>query len=738
MKRIFLVLFLFGQTFVLSAQSQLNNLYKQVKNCKQDTCSISRHMDIAFYYYKNDKPDSVNSNFDQIYTLSRKLLDTKESLDSSTWQYLYNVNNIISGYYLYKAENYPLAIRFLETAKSFGQKLNNNAFLGKTYNRIGLAHEFMGEYEKAIAAFRKSNDFYQKAHKDRRIAANYIEIANVYGNWQQDNKALENYQRALEQYQSVNDSTGISGAYQGLANVYSRQGNYSKALQYEKASLAIEKKLQNADGIVLALGNIGSTLLNTRNYANALSFTSDALKISQTNHLEGRTAMLLHQMGIIYKQMNQFERALDYLQQSLELAKKIHFKKIEQADYKDLAEVYYALGKYRNAYQTTEAYHALKDSIFNKEKYKQLATLETKYETAEKNKKILLQKKELESKELKIRQEQILRYFMIAGLLLTVLISIYVFYNYKQKKKANILLAKNRDEIQKQRDNIEEKKKLIEKIYSSLSESIDYARRLQSSVLPNEDILQTYLIDYFLLYKPKDKVSGDFYWWYHTEGHTIITAADCTGHGVPGAFMSMLGITFLREIVMKSNITDPPAILNELRNEIIKTLDQKGKQGEQKDGMDIALVNIDHSNLTVRYAGAYNPIYIIRKKRNDTLLNLDTYSEIASTITNDEYALFEMKADKMPIAIHERMKPFVGSTIQLESGDRLYLFSDGFVDQFGGPKGKKLKSKQFKRLLLKLSTKSLSEQKRLLLDFLQNWKKDYAQIDDIIIIGMEL
>ncbi|RLD55788.1 MAG: hypothetical protein DRJ01_16165 [Bacteroidetes bacterium] len=230
-------------------------------------------------------------------------------------------------------------------------------------------------------------------------------------------------------------------------------------------------------------------------------------------------------------------------------------------------------------------------------------------------------------------------------------------------------------------------KENIEKTHHEISESINYATRLQQTILPDKKLLNKYFSDNFILFKPKDKVSGDFYWWTHVKKHTIITAADCTGHGVPGAFMSMLGVSFLREVVQKKQITNSGEILNKLRTEVIKALKQKGELGEQKDGMDIAIISINHENNIVQFSGANNPLYILTNRELTDFKPLEGFENF-----------YEIKPDKMPIAIYEKMDNFTTHEIQLEKGDILYMFSDGYADQFGGPKGKKFKYKPFKRL----------------------------------------
>jgi len=262
---------------------------------------------------------------------------------------------------------------------------------------------------------------------------------------------------------------------------------------------------------------------------------------------------------------------------------------------------------------------------------------------------------------------------------------------------------------------LNQQKAHIEQIHHEVTQSIDYAKRIQSSIFPDDSLLTNYLADHFIMLHPKDRVSGDFYWWAKTEDSLVIAVADCTGHGVPGAFMSMLGVSFLREIVTKEYISQPDVILRKLRKEIMNTLKQEGKTGEQKDGMDIALISINLSTNVLQYSGANNPIYIIRKG-----------------------VLTEFKADKMPISIYEKMDKFTNNEFQLIKDDRLYLFTDGFADQFGGEFCKKFKYKPFQELLVSLAEIPMEEQKEKINIIFNDWKKDAEQTDDVLVIGLKI
>ncbi len=288
-------------------------------------------------------------------------------------------------------------------------------------------------------------------------------------------------------------------------------------------------------------------------------------------------------------------------------------------------------------------------------------------------------------------------------------------------QKQNIIeinreLKQHQEELIVQRDMAAEQRDQIDEQRQEIMDSIYYAKRIQKAIMPIRELMGKIFPDYFLFFRPRDVVSGDYYWAAQKGNKSVVVAADCTGHGVPGAFMSMLGISNLNEIVLKQGMDKASDILNELRSNLKYTLSQTGAAGEQRDGMDMALCIIDRDAAEVQYAGAYNPLYLIR---------------------NGEF--LEYKADKMPVGIHVgQEKNFTNHVIPLEEGDMLYIFSDGYVDQFGGEDNSKFKTKPFKQLLTEIASLPTNQQKEILITTHDKWKGDENQIDDILVIGIRI
>ena len=264
-------------------------------------------------------------------------------------------------------------------------------------------------------------------------------------------------------------------------------------------------------------------------------------------------------------------------------------------------------------------------------------------------------------------------------------------------------------EIQEQKDQLEEKNQ-------NILDSIRYAKRIQEAVTPTKSQMKKFFPEHFVLWRPRDIVSGDFYWMMHKSNKVVVAAADCTGHGVPGAFMSIMGISFLNQIANMPEVNNAADALNHLRSNVITSLNQEGSETDTKDGMDISLCVYDFDGMIMEFSGAYNPLYIIR-----------------------DGELSVVKADRMPVGVHDRMdKPFTNNKFTMIKGDVYYILSDGYIDQFGGPKGKKFMTKRFKELLLTIYEKPMEEQSRILEETLIKWRGDIEQVDDIIIIGVRV
>jgi len=288
------------------------------------------------------------------------------------------------------------------------------------------------------------------------------------------------------------------------------------------------------------------------------------------------------------------------------------------------------------------------------------------------------------------------------------------------------------EEIETQRDELMDQRDMVTAQKEEITDSINYAQRIQQAVLPDQAFLDEVMPEYFVLFKPRDIVSGDFYWVREIKNFLVVVAADCTGHGVPGAFMSMLGISFLNEQIGKSRFDMPGEILDRVRKKVKQTLAQTGESQEQKDGMDMAIAIFDKESKELQFAGAFNPLYLVREGKKDK--DLGKYA----SLEEGGLHLYEIKGDRQPIGVYYKETEFSTTIIQLLENDTIYLFSDGYADQMGGPRGKKYMSRTFKKSLLSIQKMPMPEQKLYLDKTIEDWRNGYEQVDDILVMGIRL
>jgi serine phosphatase RsbU (regulator of sigma subunit) len=725
----------------------LNNFIKNTKNSKLRNKAIGKigtayyylgNLDSAIYFMNKSKTEAVkNEYYSQAGIMSNNigiiysgtaLIDTTYLLYIEAFEYFKQAKDKIGiidsyvniGTYYLSTDRYNTAIDTFKVALRKAINIKDSLNIATNYSNIAIAYSYLADAENTLKYNILASEIFYKINY-----YNYLIIMSNMGALYLD---LEKYEKAEDCFNIVinsSDSVKLQNFY--LQTLYINSGIiHEKKKEYNKAKTFYDKALK----IALETGDIKNEILVYLNlvslnvekniFNEALIYGQKALKLANKLNSKEYIASSNKKIGYVYNRMKKYKQAVDHLEIASEIYLEIDYLNYILDVYDELIIAYKGLNDYKNAFLYSQQYILYNDSINSIETKKSLDLLNTKYETEKKEKQIIEQQAELKTSQLQTEKEivekekqQTQRNMFIVAFGLMIILAVFVFRSYKQKKKANILLA--------------EQKEKIEEIHHEISESINYATRLQEAILPEEKILNKCLSEHFLLFKPKDKVSGDFYWWEQIQTHTIISVADCTGHGVPGAFMSMLGSSFLREIVKKKNTINTGAILNELRLEVIKSLKQKGEIGEQKDGMDMAIISINHETNLVQFSGANNPLYILTNRK---LMDLEPLKDFEN--------FYEIKPDKMPIAIYEKMDNFTVHEIQLEKGDVLYMFSDGYADQFGGPKGKKFKYKPFKRLLSENRDKPMKEQKELLDTAFEAWRGDLEQIDDVVVLGIKI
>lgn len=588
-----------------------------------------------------------------------------------------------------------------------GQIARENGFKrleAQCWHNIGFASYLHGSFDVAVEGYINAIRIREEIRDTIALAWSENNLGLIYWRQKSRNDALKHFLNANDLFVLKDFKEGIAISGNNIGLIYEEQGDPDAALAYYKASYKVNCEIDHKSGIALTLNNIGGIFNIKHNNDSAEIYFLRALKINkEINNLEG-LELNYRNLGDINKIKGDYKNALRYIDTSISVSKESKSPQGLIASYQSLSWVYEAQGDYKKALEAHRLYAKLNDSLNFGD---QLANMEAKYGKEKSEKAIQLLKKEKEISDLDLKRKEWMIYSGIAGgVLLLIIIGIVVRVNL-QRRKTNVALGQKNVEISKQKEIVELKQKEI-------VSSIYYASRIQNALLTSENYFKTRLKDFFLLYKPKDIVSGDFYWALEHKGIFYLIVADCTGHGVPGAFMSLLNISVLNELIIERGILQPDIILNETRKEIIRSLNPEGGD-VSKDGMDCILCAIDLKNNKMTYAGANNSFYLLRN--NEIIIS---------------------KTDKMPVGLTHNERPFTLHEIELKKNDQLYLVTDGYADQFGGAKGKKFKYKQLQQLILSNSDQSMTSQKELLNSEIEKWRGELEQVDDICIVGIKI
>jgi serine phosphatase RsbU (regulator of sigma subunit)/Tfp pilus assembly protein PilF len=601
---------------------------------------------------------------------------------------------------------YPQAHEYGIQAESISRKLDYKVGLGQALNNLGIIQDLQGDYPGAL-------DYYFKALKvcedagDKRGHARALNNIGIIYNYQNNNdKAREYYLKALKIMEQSGDKRGMSMALNNVGIIYKKQQNYSKALYYYFKALKLREELGDQQSVAASYGNIGNMYDAAGEYEKAKEYHLKSLKIREQIEDKNGITMTYINLSRLSQVQKNYPEGIMYAEKSLKLAGEIGSLALAEEAHQALYEIYLKMNNTGKALEHYKKYIAARDTIFNKENTEQTmrAEMNFEFERQKQQEKLLQEKRDaLHAEEMK--RQRWLIYSMSAGLLFLLAFALVIFSNYRQKKNANKML--------------EEKNSIIEEKNKNITDSINYARRIQNAILPDTDEIYSKLQECFILYKPKDIVSGDFYYFAESGSKIIIAAADCTGHGVPGAFMSMIGNDALNEIIIGKGITTPGEILSKLHDGVRFALKQDTSKTETSDGMDLALCSIDRSTNLVEYAGALRNLYIARKG-----------SAEIEIIKANKQSIGGLKSDEK--------KTFSNQVIPLQKGDSIYMLTDGYADQFGGKDGKKFMMRQLKDFLISIQSKNMKKQGEALNERIEEWKGNREQVDDILVIGIRL
>ncbi|MCD6019690.1 MAG: protein serine/threonine phosphatase [Bacteroidetes bacterium] len=584
----------------------------------------------------------------------------------------------------------------LKAKRHYSDYLNNKGYLSNNIGDITLALDY----------FHQSLRIQEEVGDKSGQSYSLNNIGYIYNSQKQTGRALAYYQKSFALQKEIGDKHGQAQSLSNIGNIYENKGNLKKALFYYFKGLAIRREI-NSDkhGVGYSLQNIGNIYFSQKNYFSALYYYTKSLEVrKEINDTKGISYSLCN-LSRIHLAQNNTALALKYGNEALMTAQDIGSPENISLASTILEEVYLKEGKFDRAHEMLKLAVKMRDSINNNDIRKSAERKQLQYEF---EKKEVISKAEQEKRELtyiaKAKQQRIIIYAIIAGLIICCFFGAFMYNRFKITQRQNII-------IQSQKKLVEDQKHVLEAHQKEIVDSINYAKRIQYALLAHEDLFVNNLASHFILFKPKDIVSGDFYWATEHNGNFYLAVCDSTGHGVPGAFMSLLSIGFLSEAIKEKGIEEPNKVFDYVRKRLIESITNEN----QKDGFDGILLRINKMSNEVTYAAANNHPVVISDGK-----------------------ICHLNCDKMPVGKGERVDEFSLYTLVADTNDTVYLYTDGYADQFGGPKGKKFKYKPLNELLVSLNPLSLSDQQDVLAKTFSQWRGALEQVDDVLIIGIKL
>jgi serine phosphatase RsbU (regulator of sigma subunit) len=595
------------------------------------------------------------------------------------------------------------AIHHFNIALDYFKKSGNKYNVASCKNGLGNCYSQLGDYAKALVyyfdALAIATDIDDK-HKQAVVLGN---IASTYGNMDDGTNSLKYEKQGIDLRLSIGDSAGVISSLNNLAGLYLDIEQLPEVEATMKKEWAILQRFGDTNDSAFYFSLLGKVYGEKKDYPNALKYLQMGLTLDTLIGEQSSATTNRMEIGLMYLAMRDTAKANPYLERGFRELREMNVLPLIEDAYEAVADQYASTGMSLEAYKLLKKLLILQDTLHSSELNDLIAKKEAGYQNERKQHELDNLKKNATIDALQLSHTKYLVGMLIVCVILVLIGLAFLFNRNRSKQLVNEQLEKHNAEITSQK--------------KSITDSINYAKKIQDSILPPESQIKRVLPNSFILYEPKDVVSGDFYWLDSRDNFSIFAAVDCTGHGVPGALMSVIGFNLLNQAVNEMGLTKPSDILHHLDYGVNKLLRQSDGGNSVKDGMDIALCSYDSTTRKLQYAGVFNPAYLV---------------------TKGEFT--QLKPDKFPIGINVDgvTDLYTNQEIQLYPGDMIYLFSDGYADQFGGPMGKKYKYTRFRELLLKIHGSDCGEQKNLLRREYLDWKGNLEQVDDILVIGLRV
>lgn len=622
------------------------------------------------------------------------------------------LNNIAAVYF--ETGKVKEALDYYQKSLKLRENIGDDIGIAGTLNNMAIVYDSQGQIKEALNYYNQCLKTAEKMGDKELIASSLNNIGCLFQDQGQLKEAMNNFLQSLKIREKINDKKGIAESLNNMATIYKDQGQLNEALKYYQRSLKIKQNAGNKNGISISLYNIALIYEQQGQIKEALDYLLQSLKISESIDDKLSATDALNNIAKIYFDQGQMKPALEYGTKSLRLSKELGFPIRIRESAQTLKEIYEKQGNTAKTLEMFSLYITMRDSIINVDNLKASYKSKIQHEYDKKvladsirtasEKKITLAK--LAESQAKLKQEKTLKFALYSGLFLLLIFSGFIYNRFKNS--------------QKQKQLIEKQKLVVDESQRKIIASINYAKKIQTSMLPSQEEMINSFEEIFVFYKPKDIVSGDFYWFHSENGFSYLAVADCTGHGVPGAFMTMIAQSILNEVVVKQKITEPDEILNHLHSLIFKALKQDKGDEYSQDGMDVSFVKIDHKQKLLTFAGARNNGFVVYNKQIEIL-------KATSKSIGGLSLLGEVEPDRK----------FKSETFQIKENSMLVLSTDGIFDQLNVD-DKKFGVNRFKETILKFDTNAISTNADFLEVTVNNWKKSVIQLDDILLVGLKI
>lgn len=696
-KKLSIVVFLFVCIVNSYAyKSKEDSLLHELSICKVDSVKFNLNESLFLVHIRKGNYDVAKKYSEELMVLAYKMNQPKKiALAMATKANCF-----------YRSGKLDSAIVLNNKSLEIAQSIHYYYVLIKSNINLGNVYIQKADYKKSVLYFQAAEHYSDLAHDTLGKISTTLNLGNVFYSINDYALAKRNF------FKTINASVGsertrseLASAYNNLATVFLNQDpKYpDSAMIYYQKFLEVSQTIGNQNSVALAYFNIAEALRIQKQLDKAEDYYTKAQNLFE--EMGDSVSIIKVFLGLSdnYVAQKKYTDAERVLKLGLPYCTSNEMRSYVADFYKNLATAYYYTNRFKEAYDYYETGVLISDSLYNAENSQILYDLQTKYETNEKEKENLLLTSQNEISKRTIKQQQIITYFIAAILILSVLFGFLIFKGLKQQRKANTIIS-----IQKQ--EVEHKNHIIEEKQKEILDSINYAKRIQYTLLAHHDFLKENIPQHFIYFNPKDIVSGDFYWATKRGDNFYLAVCDSTGHGVPGAFMSLLNIGFLNEAINEKQILQPNEIFNYVRQRLVSSISKEGQQ----DGFDGILLCVNQITKQITYAAANN-----------------------SPIVVSDNKIIELNKDKMPVGIADKQESFNLYSIQVQTGDILYLYTDGYADQFGGDKGKKFKYKPLNELLLSLSEKPITTQADVLKEKFETWRGNLEQVDDVCVIGIK-